>query len=66
MQLCSDKHEEVCYEGRICPVCVLKEEIAGWEKEGSKLQLRIDQLEEEKELAEMAAAEAAESSQTVG
>ena len=23
MNLCSDNHEEVCYEGRTCPVCEL-------------------------------------------
>ena len=26
MQLCDDWHEEVCYEGRKCPVCKLIEE----------------------------------------
>ena len=35
MELCSDKHEEVCFEGRDCPVCALRDE----------LQTRIDELE---------------------
>ena len=26
MNLCSDGHEEVCYEGRKCPVCVVVEQ----------------------------------------
>lgn len=26
MDLCSDRHEEIAYEGRRCPVCVLIEE----------------------------------------
>lgn len=25
MNLCSDKHKEVCYEGRDCPACVERE-----------------------------------------
>lgn len=27
MKLCSDEHEEVCYEGRQCPACTVKEEL---------------------------------------
>mgnify|MGYP001565549180 FL=1 len=34
MNLCSDGHEEVCFEGRICPVCSLRED----------LEKRIDEL----------------------
>ena len=26
MDLCSCDHDEVCYEGRTCPVCDLREE----------------------------------------
>ena len=34
MRLCEDKHEEVCYEGRECPACVVR----------SQMQERIDSL----------------------
>lgn len=27
MNLCEDKHKEVCFEGKTCPVCDLKEEL---------------------------------------
>ena len=27
MNLCSDKHEEVCYEGRVCPVCDVRDDL---------------------------------------
>jgi hypothetical protein len=26
MNLCSDGHDEVCYEGKYCPACYLKKE----------------------------------------
>ena len=42
MQLCNDKHDEVCYEGRICPACEVREE----------LQEKIDALKEELEEAQ--------------
>ncbi|GAF99286.1 unnamed protein product, partial [marine sediment metagenome] len=37
MELCSDKHGELCYEGRNCPACEVIEE----------LQAEIDGLQEE-------------------
>jgi hypothetical protein len=27
MELCSDKHEEVCFEGRVCPVCDMRDDL---------------------------------------
>ena len=27
MNLCSDKHEEVCYESRVCPVCDMRDDL---------------------------------------
>lgn len=29
MQLCSNKHEEVCYEDSDCPVCTVRDELQG-------------------------------------
>lgn len=37
MNLCSDSHQEVCFEGRSCPVCSLRDE----------LEERITDLEED-------------------
>ena len=34
MNLCSNDHEEICFEGRICPACGLRED----------LEKRIDEL----------------------
>lgn len=47
MKLCSYNHEEICFEGRRCPVCELKEEITAWEKEGEELKARIECLKDE-------------------
>ena len=27
MKLCDDGHDEVCFEGRDCPACLIKEEL---------------------------------------
>lgn len=32
MRLCDDDHEEVCYEGKNCPVCTAKSEAADAEQ----------------------------------
>ena len=29
MNLCSDGHDEVCYECRECPVCVIRDDLTG-------------------------------------
>lgn len=43
MTICDDDHDEVCYEGRICPMCekvkeiaILKDDIIGLELELKK------------------------------
>jgi hypothetical protein len=52
MNLCSDGHDEVCYEGRKCPVCEavsekdkeiksLKEEVEGLQSDNNNLQEQI-------------------------
>ena len=42
MNLCNDRHDEVCYEGRDCPVCDMRNE----------KQVEIDDLNEKLEEAE--------------
>lgn len=37
MNLCDDGHDEVCYEGRECPACELKQE-------RDELQLELDKI----------------------
>ncbi len=38
MNLCSDSHDEVCYEGRTCPLCAKQKEIDELEKANAILQ----------------------------
>jgi hypothetical protein len=49
MTLCDDGHQEVCFDGRTCPVCTLiKEkdaELEGKDNEIQSLHARIDELE---------------------
>lgn len=44
MELCSCGHEEVCFDGRNCPVCILIKEHEDKEKE---LESKINDLENE-------------------
>ena len=46
VNLCSDKHDEVCYNQHSCPVCVLVGEIA-------ELELRNQELAEEYQALEL-------------
>ncbi len=43
MNLCDDKHEEICFEGRDCPMCILINEK---DNEIRDLQKEIKELEE--------------------
>lgn len=45
MLLCSDGHEEVCYDGKQCPVCEAIQEKKDIEDDNLKLRLRIEELE---------------------
>jgi hypothetical protein len=51
MNLCSDGHDEVCYEGRECPVCKLREEMQSdidmHITEKKALQTEVDSLDSE-------------------
>ena len=48
MEICSDKHDEVCFEVRLCPVCDirkdLKDEFKELEKELESVEKEIDSL----------------------
>jgi len=48
MELCSDGHEEVCYESRNCPACevevVKNRQIENLEKEVADLVAEVDEL----------------------
>lgn len=44
MDLCSEGHAEIVYEGRDCPVCDLKNNL---EYEIKELQKRIEEMEAE-------------------
>jgi len=43
MDLCSDDHDEVCYEGRICPACSLRDDL---DQEIEQLNDRVSELEQ--------------------
>lgn len=45
MNLCSHNHDEICYEGRDCPLCNELEEIKSLNAEIAKLEAQIKQLE---------------------
>lgn len=45
MNLCSDGHEEVCYEGRSCPACDLLEQIKDLKRDNDELESQVDKLD---------------------
>ena len=47
MNLCSDGHDEVCYDGRECPVCSEMEELKEAEGRIEELEQDISKLEDE-------------------
>jgi len=47
MNLCNDEHQEVCFEGNICPVCDVKSELQEAEDDLAKAEARINELESE-------------------
>lgn len=46
MNLCSDGHDEVCFEGRICPLCHMRDEM---NEEIDTLREQVESLEAELE-----------------
>ena len=49
MYLCSDKHAEVCYDQRDCPVCEAMSKISDMEDMIYDLKEEIEELKAEKE-----------------
>ncbi len=53
MDICSDNHEEIAYEGRQCPACDIRAdkdiEIKDLEKDNKNLEKTNEKLEEELE-----------------
>lgn len=47
LNICSDGHDEVCYDGRTCPACSMKDERNEAQEENKKLLARIESLEED-------------------
>ena len=47
MDLCSDGHEEICYEGRNCPLCTIEATLEERDNELEKANYRIEELEDE-------------------
>lgn len=46
MNLCNSDHDEVCYEGRHCPACQIKDDLV---TQIADLDARIEQLKNELE-----------------
>ena len=46
MTLCSDGHEELCFEGRACPACKFKNELSDAENKIKELEAEIETLKE--------------------
>jgi len=44
MNLCDNQHDEICYDGRLCPVCDLRDDL---EQTIAELNQKIDELEAE-------------------
>ena len=45
MTLCSDGHDEVCFDGRNCPVCAELDNIKDYKKTIETLEKQISDLE---------------------
>ena len=47
MELCSDDHDEVCYESRTCPVCEVASKLKEAEGSISDLEEQVKDLEKQ-------------------
>lgn len=52
MNLCSDKHEQICYEGHGCPMCALMDELKTEREEVVRLENEVSRLEADLENAQ--------------
>jgi len=46
MELCSNGHEEICYEVRFCPLCEMMEEKEDIIKEKEEVEIKLETLED--------------------
>jgi cell division protein FtsB len=46
MKLCDEDHDEICYEGPICPVCEKYAEVERLQRETEDLREEIKELQE--------------------
>ena len=46
MNMCSDKHDEIVYEGRTCPLCEVLELLKHEEDEANRLSEEISKIEQ--------------------
>ena len=44
MNLCDKRHDQICYDGRDCPVCDRREEMDRLEREVERLNALVRQL----------------------
>lgn len=51
MNICSDKHDEVVYEGGLCPMCDLIEDHEGLMRDKEELEQQVETLTDELEEA---------------
>jgi cell division protein FtsB len=45
MDLCSNQHQEICFDGRKCPLCVALDEIAAQKDDIKELECKVNDLE---------------------
>lgn len=53
MNLCSDGHDEICYEGQECPACLIAQDRDAFDKEIGEREKEIQELKDEIEQLKM-------------
>lgn len=43
MNVCDDGHQEICHEGRLCPVCTLRTEVEELENKITDLEQQLEE-----------------------
>jgi polyhydroxyalkanoate synthesis regulator phasin len=49
VELCSNQHQEICFDGRKCPLCVALDEISEQKDDIKELEGKVNDLESEVE-----------------